>query len=81
MSWHARSDGTYPFYIRRLFRIAPMFWLAIPFYIMIQWWSPPRLLGSKGDFVAGHFSNDTVSPWLASGEHQQRRTRWLVDRR
>jgi peptidoglycan/LPS O-acetylase OafA/YrhL len=35
MSWHARSDGAYPFYIRRLFRIAPMFWLAIPFYIML----------------------------------------------
>jgi peptidoglycan/LPS O-acetylase OafA/YrhL len=45
MSWHARSDGTYPFYTRRLFRIAPMFWLAIPFYSLIdglgaRYWAP-----------------------------------------
>ena len=46
MSWHTRSDGVYPFYIRRLFRIAPMFWLAISFYIMLYgglhsgFWAP-----------------------------------------
>jgi exopolysaccharide production protein ExoZ len=32
MSWNARKDGVKSFYLRRLFRIAPMFWLAIPFY-------------------------------------------------
>jgi peptidoglycan/LPS O-acetylase OafA/YrhL len=29
LAWHARNDGVVPFYIRRLFRIAPMFWLAM----------------------------------------------------
>ena len=45
LSWHARSDGALPFYIRRLFRIAPMFWLAIPLYYAIyglgpRYWAP-----------------------------------------
>lgn len=48
MSWHARSDGTYRFYIRRLFRIAPMFWLAIPFYIMINGGLHPTIWAPSG---------------------------------
>ena len=32
LSWHARNDGTLPFYLRRVFRIAPMFWLATALY-------------------------------------------------
>ncbi len=32
LSWHARNDGACPFYLRRLFRIAPMFWLATALY-------------------------------------------------
>jgi peptidoglycan/LPS O-acetylase OafA/YrhL len=32
LSWHARNDGIGPFYLRRLFRIAPMFWLATALY-------------------------------------------------
>ncbi len=51
LSWHHRADGVAPFYIRRLFRIAPMFWLAIVFVLIcdgvashqwapvgISWW-------------------------------------------
>lgn len=34
-SWSKRNDGAQAFYIRRLFRIAPMFWLAIPFYLWL----------------------------------------------
>jgi exopolysaccharide production protein ExoZ len=33
LSWQARDDGAAAFYIRRLFRIAPMFWLAIIYYV------------------------------------------------
>src|SRR5215468_288588 len=35
MSWHRRQDGSAPFYLRRLFRIAPMFWLAIVVFIVL----------------------------------------------
>jgi len=45
MSWHARNDGVINFYIRRIFRIAPMFWLGIILYTYLhgftpQYWSP-----------------------------------------
>jgi peptidoglycan/LPS O-acetylase OafA/YrhL len=29
-AWHSHANGTAAFFIRRLFRIAPMLWLAIP---------------------------------------------------
>jgi peptidoglycan/LPS O-acetylase OafA/YrhL len=40
MSWHERPDGTLPFYTRRLFRIAPMFWLAILFFLGLDGFAP-----------------------------------------
>jgi peptidoglycan/LPS O-acetylase OafA/YrhL len=36
LSWHERGDGVLPFYVRRVFRIGPMFWLASAFYIAAQ---------------------------------------------
>jgi len=39
-SWTERNDGPEAFYIRRLFRIAPMFWLAIPFYLWLNGTDP-----------------------------------------
>jgi peptidoglycan/LPS O-acetylase OafA/YrhL len=35
LSWRERADGAFPFFVRRAFRIAPMFWLSIPIY-----WQP-----------------------------------------
>jgi len=32
MSWFARQQSAQAFYVRRIFRIAPMFWLAIAFW-------------------------------------------------
>ena len=32
LSWHERNDGAGPFFVRRAFRILPMFWLSIPLY-------------------------------------------------
>ena len=40
MSWHARNDGLLPFYTRRLFRIAPMFWLGIVFFVWLNGFGP-----------------------------------------
>ena len=35
-SWHSRKDSVRGFYTRRLFRIAPMFWLAIPTFFWLS---------------------------------------------
>ncbi|WP_182872475.1 acyltransferase family protein [Bradyrhizobium diazoefficiens] len=32
-SWQERNDGTAAFFIRRAFRIIPMFWLSVPIYL------------------------------------------------
>lgn len=40
MSWHTRQDGAAAFYVRRLFRIAPLFWLAIPAFLAIEGFGP-----------------------------------------
>lgn len=40
LSWHARKDGAAAFYVRRLFRIAPLFWLAIPAFLAIEGFGP-----------------------------------------
>src|ERR1700733_5588258 len=36
MSWVSRKESAGAFYLRRFFRIAPMFWLAIPFFICLH---------------------------------------------
>jgi peptidoglycan/LPS O-acetylase OafA/YrhL len=36
LSWDERGDGVLPFYIRRVFRIGPMFWLAILFFALLD---------------------------------------------
>lgn len=40
MSWHSRNDGVVSFYIRRFFRIAPMFWLGILFFLWLEGFGP-----------------------------------------
>jgi len=40
ISWHARHDGVIPFLVRRLFRIAPMFWLGIAFFVWLDGFGP-----------------------------------------
>jgi peptidoglycan/LPS O-acetylase OafA/YrhL len=40
LSWHRRADGIAPFYVRRFFRIAPMFWLAILFFVALDGFGP-----------------------------------------
>jgi peptidoglycan/LPS O-acetylase OafA/YrhL len=38
-SWRQRDDGAAAFYIRRFFRIAPAFWIAIGGYLLFPWWA------------------------------------------
>jgi peptidoglycan/LPS O-acetylase OafA/YrhL len=36
LSWHSRAEGAGAFYVRRVFRIVPMFWVAIAFYVLVD---------------------------------------------
>jgi peptidoglycan/LPS O-acetylase OafA/YrhL len=77
LSWRERHDGVIPFYIRRFFRIAPMFWLAIAFFPIvdhlapaIRYWTPltvtwPNILASL-TFTHG-FHPDTISSIVPGG--------------
>jgi peptidoglycan/LPS O-acetylase OafA/YrhL len=47
LSWHQRADGIAPFYVRRLFRIAPMFWLGILLFVALEGFGP-RLWAPAG---------------------------------
>lgn len=47
MSWDHRHDGVWPFYIRRFFRIAPVFWAGMAFYLWMRGGS-----GSAGSVIA-----------------------------
>lgn len=42
-SWHRRHDGILAFYTRRVFRIAPMFWLAILYFVFSSGFGPRGL--------------------------------------
>src|SRR5271167_4323229 len=46
-SWTARKESAKSFYARRLFRIAPMFWLAIIVFVWLYGTSP-RLFAPEG---------------------------------
>ena len=76
LSWHARSDGALPFYIRRVFRIAPMFWLAIPFYSIIFGLGPRYGIGR--DHLEGCSRHNHFLARLASQKHQHRCAGWVV---
>ena len=75
LSWHARNDGVWPFYIRRAFRIAPMFWLAIVLYVALsgvafRYYGPegitwPHVLASAA-FVHG-FHPETIGSIVPGG--------------
>ena len=69
MSWHKRKDGAAPFYIRRLFRIAPMFWLAACAYL-ITYGAPAGLStpGILATFLFVHgWSPNTINTLVPGG--------------
>src|SRR5262249_38127960 len=77
LSWHKRSDGAARFYVRRLFRIAPMFWLAACVYLVIfgmagssSYWAHGGLtaLGISATFLfLNGWSPDTMNALVPGG--------------
>lgn len=43
ISWTSKNDGPLRFYIRRFFRIAPMFWLGIVVFVWLDGFGPSVL--------------------------------------
>src|SRR5450830_1317428 len=40
ISWNSKQDGAGKFYLRRIFRIAPMFWIGIAFFTWLNGFRP-----------------------------------------
>jgi peptidoglycan/LPS O-acetylase OafA/YrhL len=75
LSWETRDDGAVPFYIRRLFRIAPMFWLAIIFFVAAEGIAPrayaPADIGMRHIAMTATFTHgllpDTINSVVPGG--------------
>jgi len=70
MSWKTRNDGLLPFYVRRLFRIAPMFWLAIVLFVALQGVGPryyaPDGIGTRHIAMAALFLHGLMPDTITS---------------
>jgi peptidoglycan/LPS O-acetylase OafA/YrhL len=75
MSWVSRKESAPAFYSRRFFRIAPMFWLAIPFFVWLNGTGPSlyapdgigiRHIAMTAMFVHG-FWPDTITSVVPGG--------------
>jgi peptidoglycan/LPS O-acetylase OafA/YrhL len=70
MSWKARNDGALPFYVRRFFRIAPMFYLAILFFLWARGFGPneyaPDGLGLRHVLMAATFTHGLMPDTITS---------------
>lgn len=62
LSWHRRNDGVAAFYVRRFFRIAPVFWIAILGFVALyglgpRYWAPEgidwRHIAATASFMHG----------------------------
>lgn len=73
MSWHTRNDGAFRFYVRRFFRIAPMFWLGIAFFLWSDGWGPryfaPNGIGPGQVILSGLFLHGWHPEFLHSVVH------------
>ena len=70
MSWQARRDGAMSFYVRRFFRIAPMYYLSIPFFLWARGWGPgiyaPDGIGWRHVAMAATFTHGLMPDTITS---------------
>jgi peptidoglycan/LPS O-acetylase OafA/YrhL len=70
MSWNARHDGSGKFYIRRFFRIAPMFYAALAFFLWLRGFAPnmyaPDGLGLRHVFMTATFTHGFMPDTITS---------------
>ena len=70
MSWKARHDGAPAFYIRRFFRIAPMFYLALPVFLYFRGWGPsmyaPDGIGLRHVMMTATFTHGFMPDTITS---------------
>src|SRR5579872_2080742 len=70
MSWQERNDGSVPFFIRRFFRIAPMYYLAIPLFLWVRGFGPsiyaPDGIGFRHIAMAVTFTHGFMPDTLTS---------------
>lgn len=70
MSWRRHHDGVRAFYVRRVFRIAPMFWLAILYFTLVDGLGPrglePDGIGAKHILLTGLFSHGFLPSTFSS---------------
>ena len=71
LSWQARHDGAMAFYLRRLFRIAPMFWLAIIYFVAVDGFGPrgayaPDGIGARQIVAAALFLHGLMPDAITS---------------
>jgi peptidoglycan/LPS O-acetylase OafA/YrhL len=70
MSWKARQDGIGPFYVRRFFRIAPMFYLAIAAFVWLRGFGPnlyaPEGIGLRHIMMVTTFTHGFMPDTITS---------------
>jgi peptidoglycan/LPS O-acetylase OafA/YrhL len=73
MSWRSRNDGILRFYVRRLFRIAPMFWLGIIFFVWLDGFGPryfaPNGIDEKHVILTSLFMHGWHPEYITSVVH------------
>jgi exopolysaccharide production protein ExoZ len=70
MSWNARGDGAGAFYIRRFFRIAPMFYISVPIFLILKGFGPtiyaPDGIGLRHVLMAATFTHGFMPDTITS---------------
>lgn len=65
-SWHSRNDRVHGFYTRRLFRIAPMYWLAIPAFFWLSTVTQAEHISLTQIISAALFLHWTTPSWVSA---------------